>query len=402
MTLVLICPLKSEPRCAFGESKNITEGSIAENDKILFENVAYSPDLYFITEHVDIGKWDKQLVEPHIRGCVCLIKVCLKLCHGLDDEDILLPTAINEIVDLKQLDKFELLLKDPSQDPISNLGSSWYFRIEDGYIFDQKTLEFHEPNKYCIGNNGTININRFEFEWYPQANLNAWLNICYCKNESCPILVNTTEFSTGGVYEIVNLANMSSRYELNYNYECTDLRPIDKGMIWYFKKKGAVIIPSVPITYFPGDFCFYNPPGSELSSILYCHRLLCPPGEKVDISDGKYFANGTIFHENILYSPENHAKESSEPENDGVQTFGCICNKKICIRVDCPYYENCVDTTYPEIWVFSDFSDDMINLRQVDGFHLIPHYYYGHCLSEMVVLEGTQWQFMQVRIFWYI
>lgn len=75
---VIICDAK-EP-CSAHDSINITDGIKYPNGNIEYDDIVYTPDLYGIYEYEYLNSTFKNIVEPHFRGCICLLKSCIQFC----------------------------------------------------------------------------------------------------------------------------------------------------------------------------------------------------------------------------------------------------------------------------------------------------------------------------------
>lgn len=77
--------LSRELPCEYLESVNITNGAELANGHILHNDVVYPKELYAkINYEMDYLGKERKIVEPYIRGCLCRIKPCIRLCcpHG--------------------------------------------------------------------------------------------------------------------------------------------------------------------------------------------------------------------------------------------------------------------------------------------------------------------------------
>lgn len=68
--------------CDFFESKNISSGVRQSDDSIFFDGVIYRKDQYATVDYV-LDKGQSTAANPHIRGCICNIQPCLRLCCPL-------------------------------------------------------------------------------------------------------------------------------------------------------------------------------------------------------------------------------------------------------------------------------------------------------------------------------
>lgn len=65
--------------CDFRDSVNITGGIRHPNKSISFDNTVFSFSEYATVHYVLNGK-ERVQTEPHIRGCPCKIRKCIRLC----------------------------------------------------------------------------------------------------------------------------------------------------------------------------------------------------------------------------------------------------------------------------------------------------------------------------------
>lgn len=82
ITLIGLCDANGskELPCRYLDSVNITDGIRYSNGSIVSNGVTFHEHQYaevnFIVENAD----EKVTVDPHIRGCLCSIKSCARLC----------------------------------------------------------------------------------------------------------------------------------------------------------------------------------------------------------------------------------------------------------------------------------------------------------------------------------
>lgn len=70
--------------CHFLDSINITGGiRYLHDDSIRFNDIIYPKNQYAQINYVLQDGTDKATVDPYIRGCICNIKPCLRLCCPL-------------------------------------------------------------------------------------------------------------------------------------------------------------------------------------------------------------------------------------------------------------------------------------------------------------------------------
>jgi hypothetical protein len=74
--------LGSEKHCRFSDTVNITDGKMDGNGNIEFDGEIYSKIMYDSYEYIikDFETFEKIPVESHIRGCICRVKNCVRIC----------------------------------------------------------------------------------------------------------------------------------------------------------------------------------------------------------------------------------------------------------------------------------------------------------------------------------
>lgn len=75
-------------KCDLSESINITDGEYNKNGQFIHKGLTYEPDMFAEFDFIIVNHSERAQVEPHIRGCVCLLKKCVRVCRFCtDDED---------------------------------------------------------------------------------------------------------------------------------------------------------------------------------------------------------------------------------------------------------------------------------------------------------------------------
>lgn len=72
--------LTSKLPCDFLDTINITDGTYFPNKSIVFNGVEFRKELYAKINFVDLRTHKIITVDPHIRGCLCSIRPCLRFC----------------------------------------------------------------------------------------------------------------------------------------------------------------------------------------------------------------------------------------------------------------------------------------------------------------------------------
>lgn len=66
----------SKDPCHYHKSVNISHGFTLANGSTKADGVVYSPDQKFV--HDEFG-------EPHLRGCICMIRTCVRKCCAFNE-----------------------------------------------------------------------------------------------------------------------------------------------------------------------------------------------------------------------------------------------------------------------------------------------------------------------------
>lgn len=72
--------IPKELSCRFIESVNITDGALQPNQSIIYDGVEFTTDDYAQVDYVLNYGEQHVSAEPHIRGCLCNRKKCIRLC----------------------------------------------------------------------------------------------------------------------------------------------------------------------------------------------------------------------------------------------------------------------------------------------------------------------------------
>lgn len=72
--------LGRELPCHFYDSINITDGVHHANQSITFHGIEYPPEQYVEVNYILINGARPVKVTPYIRGCLCSIRACVRLC----------------------------------------------------------------------------------------------------------------------------------------------------------------------------------------------------------------------------------------------------------------------------------------------------------------------------------
>lgn len=65
--------------CHFLDSIDITDGTLQPDNSVLFNGIEFPKGHYATVNHISEGK-ERVFEEPHMRGCPCFDRPCLRLC----------------------------------------------------------------------------------------------------------------------------------------------------------------------------------------------------------------------------------------------------------------------------------------------------------------------------------
>ena len=119
LIIVLVCveifiPRHPVQQCLFVNTINITGGIYLQNGRYKFENVVYEKRMF-----QSYNKLEKEEVDTHLRGCVCVVKPCIRLCKHYDD--LMNITVVNEENVVENIDvydnkNFHMMIHSPCDD----------------------------------------------------------------------------------------------------------------------------------------------------------------------------------------------------------------------------------------------------------------------------------------------
>uniref|UniRef100_A0A0A1WU16 G-protein coupled receptor Mth2 n=1 Tax=Zeugodacus cucurbitae TaxID=28588 RepID=A0A0A1WU16_ZEUCU len=75
--------LSNIPNCPFGDTVELTDAHRLDNGSYRYEGVLVPPLLTGYYEYIELYNGEQHEVPRHLRGCVCQIKNCFKLCCAL-------------------------------------------------------------------------------------------------------------------------------------------------------------------------------------------------------------------------------------------------------------------------------------------------------------------------------
>lgn len=66
--------------CDFLDSVNITDGAMQSDRSIIFDNTKFTANQYSLIDYIIANGTHRLPAEPHLRGCLCNRKPCIRLC----------------------------------------------------------------------------------------------------------------------------------------------------------------------------------------------------------------------------------------------------------------------------------------------------------------------------------
>jgi hypothetical protein len=164
--------------CDIRDTINITDGVRIDNDRIEYNGLIYEKEMYDEFDFIYKNYSYKINVEPHLRGCVCELKKCIRVCRFCDDDEdtkgtcvktsiLTVPTEDNEIeeISLDNLNSKYAVVEGKRCEKMIMLEAEIYdedkWSFKDGDVltidgpFDHKEICFNQ-NKTKYGNYSTI------------------------------------------------------------------------------------------------------------------------------------------------------------------------------------------------------------------------------------------------------
>uniref|UniRef100_A0A182PLA5 G-protein coupled receptors family 2 profile 2 domain-containing protein n=1 Tax=Anopheles epiroticus TaxID=199890 RepID=A0A182PLA5_9DIPT len=158
--------------CDFIDSVNITDGQRLPNDEILHNGVIYNKTYYRVIDYEYVDYATKKYVPNYIRGCLCAVRICVRLCCGEREylgkrctpTDEYLPVLVNvsatETIDLRNHSLYGFLYGKPCEQvyellPEESLADEWSIARNGSLIIAEEL--FVPRNQYCLAprnNNG--------------------------------------------------------------------------------------------------------------------------------------------------------------------------------------------------------------------------------------------------------
>lgn len=125
--------------CHFYDSVNITDGVLHSNKSIIFNRIEYPPDQYAnVVYNLENGRKYVR-VNTYIRGCLCDIHTCLRLC-----------CPFGSFVDETNLEKAIKCRKSESEmilegEIIDEDNQSHVERLDKYFVFIERPCNRHSP-----------------------------------------------------------------------------------------------------------------------------------------------------------------------------------------------------------------------------------------------------------------
>ncbi|XP_061496511.1 uncharacterized protein LOC1276880 [Anopheles gambiae] len=158
--------------CDFIDSVNITDGERLPNDEIRHNGVIYNKTYYRVIDYDYQDFATKRYVPNYVRGCLCAVRICVRLCCGEHEylgkrcthTDDYLPILVNvsatEAVDLRNHSLYGFLYGKPCEQvyellPEESPADEWSIARNGSLIIADELLI--QRNQYCLAprqNNG--------------------------------------------------------------------------------------------------------------------------------------------------------------------------------------------------------------------------------------------------------
>ncbi|XP_070491588.1 G-protein coupled receptor Mth2-like [Chironomus tepperi] len=156
--------VESSLPCSFIETVNITGGYVDINQNFIDKSDVYPLGSYQEFDYIeDIAK-KRVSVDPHIRGCVCKLKPCIRLCgpsFEKNPDDFVQPDSFSVINDNNEDETIDLndnyygiLVGRPCKvlyelDVTDYDDDRWNF-LKNGSIYKPENKQVHNVDEYCF------------------------------------------------------------------------------------------------------------------------------------------------------------------------------------------------------------------------------------------------------------
>ncbi|CAO1406462.1 unnamed protein product [Diamesa serratosioi] len=362
-------------KCHFYNTINITGSHQFENGSHVFENDIFHKEFIKEFDYIMINGTEQIPVEPHLRGCVCEFKTCIRTCKSMNNITIFNVQNEEENVVLDN-NNYYGLVGNPCKD-------SYVTDADDG-----DTWHFLPNGSILVKGHGIMGTEHFCFSNYTNDDSKTVVHVCsdltvdvdkdkvnITMSISFPFLL-VTFLIYGWIPQLRNVHGkslMSYVGSLIFLFVFLISVQLDKKMIsgtMYCKLSGH-------ISYFCAISCFFwlnvmcydiwstfKTMMSVLLGILIVTVLLvsnsqyvssyyfndlkgpCDFIDTINITSGhkdrhgNYIYNGDTFHKG-LFAEYNYVVENFT-EKLPVQPHirGCLCSLKPCIRLCCTTDKN--------------------------------------------------------------
>ncbi|CAG9805772.1 unnamed protein product [Chironomus riparius] len=153
--------------CKFIDTVNITDGFKDSNQNFIYNDEVYPLGTYqefdYIENHVQV----KTSVNPHIRGCVCKLKPCIRFCCHKNSKDCIPSNKLtvdneneeSEVININE-NKYGILIGRPCEKiyhltPDDYDDDRWNF-LSNGSIFANGAV--HDTDDYCLSFNNDTQV----------------------------------------------------------------------------------------------------------------------------------------------------------------------------------------------------------------------------------------------------
>lgn len=162
------CNVK-DPPCSVQDSINITDGIKYSNGDIKYEDILYTPNFYGIYKNEYINSTYTRYVEPHFRGCICLLKSCIKFCCPRGQAFKIGGICVNDLF-------FNISKKSLSEESkyYQNYGVVYGKPCSSGYFLQPEKPGF-EDDEWHLLNSGQLYLN------FSEPNFNSKERFCLTK-----------------------------------------------------------------------------------------------------------------------------------------------------------------------------------------------------------------------------
>lgn len=155
--------------CDFIDSVNITDGERLPNGDIRHNGVVYNSTYYRTIDYDYVDFATKTFVKEYIRGCLCAVRICVRLCcrvneyfnrsctPSADYVPVMANLSQSKAIDLRQNERFGFLYGKPCPHvyellPTESPADEWVV-ARNGSIIVAEEMLLHR-NQYCLAQQG--------------------------------------------------------------------------------------------------------------------------------------------------------------------------------------------------------------------------------------------------------